>query len=457
MQLLEAIHPRRWLSPELPVDRGSYLATGMLLMGLKYALDAGYVALATGHVWPLTAFLSPFAKTRAEALGSDDLLIVLGALSLPFLAIGLSMSIRRAADAGVSPWLGLAFAVPGLNYLTIAALAVLPSRPKPVPTQYEANPSPTGRALWVATLAVAAVAMFGLGVVFIASDQFGLYGINIFLTTPVAMGALAGFLLNRQVDRGLAKTVATALVAAAVTAGSLLLFAIEGIICIIMATPLAVIAILIGAIAGRALARTDAKRSRGLGPAVVLLVSLPVLAGIEDQIHEPHTYEVRTAVEINAPPEVVWQHVLSFPEIPEPAEWYFHTGIAVPLRAHIDGHGVGAVRHCEFSTGAFVEPITAWEPGRRLAFDVTEQPPPMQEWSPYRHLHPPHLDASLRSVRGEFRLIPTATGTRLEGSTWYQVNLGPEMYFQAWSEALIHKIHLRVLDHIRSLAEAPQT
>jgi hypothetical protein len=124
------------------------------------------------------------------------------------------------------------------------------------------------------------------------------------------------------------------------------------------------------------------------------------------------------------------------------------------MRARIEGEGVGAVRHCEFSTGAFVEPVTVWEPGHRLGFDVVSQPPPMEEWSPYRNLHPPHLDASLRSVRGEFRLIALEGGrTRLEGSTWYTLSLGPELYFRLWSDAVIHRVHLRVLDHVRRLAE----
>jgi hypothetical protein len=45
-----------------------------------------------------------------------------------------------------------------------------------------------------------------------------------------------------------------------------------------------------------------------------------------------------------------------------PPGWLYAAGVAYPLRARIHGEGVGAVRHCEFTTGAFVEPITAWEP-----------------------------------------------------------------------------------------------
>lgn len=124
------------------------------------------------------------------------------------------------------------------------------------------------------------------------------------------------------------------------------------------------------------------------------------------------------------------------------------------LRATIDGTGVGAVRRCEFSTGAFIEPITAWEPGRRLAFDVAAQPPPMHELSPYRHIHPPHLDGYLRCRRGEFRLVPLDGGrTRLEGSTWYEYEIYPQCYWTLWQDALIQRIHRRVLDHIRRESE----
>jgi hypothetical protein len=101
-----------------------------------------------------------------------------------------------------------------------------------------------------------------------------------------------------------------------------------------------------------------------------LVLLLPALAGAES-VHRPTPlYEVITTIEIDAPPERVWPHVIGFSELPPPAPWYFRLGIAYPTRATIKGQGVGAVRHCEFSTGAFVEPITACQPPRRLAFEV---------------------------------------------------------------------------------------
>ena len=112
------------------------------------------------------------------------------------------------------------------------------------------------------------------------------------------------------------------------------------------------------------------------------------------------------------------------------------------------------MRHCTFNTGAFVEPITVWDAPRRLAFSVRSQPPPMKELSPYGDVHPPHLDGFLRSRRGEFRLTRLPGGrTLLEGTTWYENRMWPAAYWRAWSDTLIHEIHLRVLRHVRTLSE----
>jgi hypothetical protein len=41
----------------------------------------------------------------------------------------------------------------------------------------------------------------------------------------------------------------------------------------------------------------------------------------------------------------------------------------------------------------------------------------------------------------------------IEGSTWYELSMAPEGYWQLFSDAIIHRIHRRVLDHIKREAE----
>jgi hypothetical protein len=122
--------------------------------------------------------------------------------------------------------------------------------------------------------------------------------------------------------------------------------------------------------------------------------------------------------------------------------------------ARIEGAGVGAVRYCDFTTGSFVEPVTAWEEGRLLAFDITAQPPPLKELSPYGAIEAPHLDGYFRASRGAFRLEELPGGrTRLVGTTRYTVDMFPQPYWRAAADGVVRAIHAQVLGHIRRLAE----
>ena len=128
-------------------------------------------------------------------------------------------------------------------------------------------------------------------------------------------------------------------------------------------------------------------------PAILSMAVLltPGFYGVERFTRpQPGVFEVKSAIVINAPPGKVWQKVVAFAEIPPPKEALFRAGIAYPIRAEIYGHGPGAVRHCVFSTGAFVEPITVWDEPHLLRFSVTANPAPLNELTPYGHIEPRH-------------------------------------------------------------------
>jgi hypothetical protein len=115
---------------------------------------------------------------------------------------------------------------------------------------------------------------------------------------------------------------------------------------------------------------------------------------------------------------------------------------------------VGAVRRCNFTTGTFVEPITTWDEPNLLAFSVLDQPPPMLEWSIYQDLAIEHLDGYFKSERGEFRLEELPKGSvKLMGTTWYRRDIWPTFYWGIYSNYILHKIHFRVLNHIKEKAE----
>ncbi len=188
---------------------------------------------------------------------------------------------------------------------------------------------------------------------------------------------------------------------------------------------------------------------------VLAFLPLTILASAQTTQAGPELTSVTTSIVVEAPPETVWRNIVAFNELDAPDELMFRAGVAYPVRAEIKGEGVGAVRHCVFSTGPFVEPVTVWDEPRLLAFSVTKNPPTMDEMSPYE-IHPKHLDGHFVSERGQFLLVDLGGGrTRIQGTTWYRQSFGPSAYWQLWSDHIIHTIHTRVLRHIKQNSERP--
>ncbi len=435
----------------LTVERRTYALAGCVLMALKYALDAGAVYLATGGTFTPLDYLNPVLSMRAQATGPMPMAVQVAMVlwTLPFMWIGVSMSLRRSIHAGRSPWWCVLFFVPVVNYVYMLTLCLLPpaaegasARPIHVVVDAPLRGALIGVAAGVVlTLAMTALSVFVLGT----------YGASLFVGTPFIIGVTTGFAFNRGGARTPKATIGVASLAILLSGLGLLLFALEGVLCLLMAAPLALAVAIPGALVGAAIAQ---RGNRSWTQTALLILFLPLFGAAESQAVRTPLYQVATTIDIDAAPDQVWPNVIGFSELPVVRDFWFERGVAHPVRARISGSGVGAVRYCEFSTGAFVEPITVWEPPTRLAFDVTAQPPSMREWSPYEDIHAPHIEHSLRSQRGEFVLTELPDGrTRLVGSTWYTLDLFPQAYWSLWSDKLIHDIHGQVLAHIAALSE----
>jgi len=296
--------------------------------------------------------------------------------------------------------------------------------------------------------------LLGVTLCFVSAIVLQEYGWTLFLLAPLLVGMASSFLYNLPSAQGFWPSTGVAFFGFLASGALILLAGLDGLMCLVMAAPLAFVLLLPGVLLGTLLA--NAKRERALGTMLALIASFPFLASweaaVERQLPE---HKAVSSVIIDAPPEIVWDQVVAFNPIKGDPGFAFRLGLAYPIEARIEGEGVGAVRHCVFSTGAFVEPITVWDPPQKLAFDVTEQPKPMHEISPYPGLHPPHLDHYFISDRGQFLLTRLPDGTtKLEGTTWYYQDLWPHWYWEPIATTIIQRIHHRVLGHIKSEAEA---
>lgn len=450
------------------LDRGPYALVGVLLFFLKHNIDRGVAIFAFDRPWSLFYYLSPTDALRFSALSAVDrtFYATLVAIAMPFIYVGTLMTVKRLRSAGLPPWLVLFFFIPFVNLVLFAVLCVLPEA-----NEVTRDARPTGRfkqfldrlipesALGSASVAILLILpIFVVGVLF-ATNGLGQYGWGIFVGLPFYLGMFSVLVYGYHEPRGFGSCVAVAMIATVVLGLATVALAFEGVICVAMAAPIMGTLAFVGSVIGYVIQRRPyVMRSAPLAMFVLLLV-VPGLMGAEARIAPlPPLVAVRTSVDIDAEPARVWEHVVTFTELPAPTDLFFKTGVAYPMRAEIAGHGVGAVRHCVFSTGPFVEPIEVWDEPRLLKFSVTAQPPAMQEMTPYGRIDPPHLDNYLVSEGGQFLLTPLPGGrTHLEGTTWYRNRMWPSEYWQLWSDMVIHRIHQRVLDHVKTLAEQPES
>ena len=498
------------------VNRLPYFLAGVTLLVVKFAMDWMIARLIFERDWTLTNYLAaPTNTLRVFTLADPDRVFLgtLLVLALPFIFIGIALTVQRLRAAGLSVGLAVFFFVPVANLFFFVILCLLPNRPAPTvrrpviepvrepgsegiqhlpgytgevstgiehlpahPASGDPDIDPVFRTMmgperfarfraahrritkgepWPSA-AVALLISVPVALVFVYTSVHGLrnYGWGLFVGMPFCLGFGSVVLYGLARPQGFAACMGIAFLATTLVGVAMLFAAMEGFICLLMAAPIGYFLTFVGAVVGYAIQSRPWSNHHSPFLLLALMLTLPSLMGAEALAQpEPPLLEVRTVIDIDAPPEKVWQHVVSFPPLPEPEEWFFRAGIAYPIRAEIHGHGPGAVRHCIFSTGAFVEPIEVWDEPYLLRFRVTEQPCPMVEWSPF-DIHPPHLDHYLVSRRGQFHLIPLPGGrTRLEGTTWYTNHMWPAAYWQLWSDPIIHQIHQRVLEHIKRQVE----
>jgi uncharacterized membrane protein YhaH (DUF805 family) len=498
-----------WRS-EGTISRSDYLLWGSSLFGIKYGIDSFIAEVIFHRAWGLLNYFFPGQTLDFLLLSAPDRLFfaTIMLVALPFIWLGVVLTMRRLRAVGLPVWLVYLFFVPFVNLLLFITLCTMPTiKMKPAitaeqpeeppaitetePAQPVQLPATTGdappvipplpawpkpdrslpatqqmlvisrhlkRSDFIRALAVTLPPSIGLA--WLSVFVFQAYGWGTFVGLPFALGMMSAYINGEHEQRKFGDSVGVALVAITVLGFSMFFFAWEGMACLVMAAPIVYLLAFMGACLGHSMQMNRLRSIEQKVISIVLMFAMPLLMGAEYAAHtEASMIAVTSVVEIAAPPSVVWNHVVAFPELAPPDDWLFKIGIAYPIGATINGAGPGAVRKCRFSTGTFIEPIKVWDAPNLLQFGVTAQPPSMREFSWMHEIHPAHLVGYLDVHAGQFKLEPIAdanggmTHTRLVGTTWYQNKMWPAPYWRLWSDSIIHRIHLRVLKHIRTNAE----
>jgi len=259
-----------------------------------------------------------------------------------------------------------------------------------------------------------------------------------FFFLPFFVGLVASWFW-RRLNRTLGWSFLDALWVTLLGLGAAFIVLREGIVCIVIVSPALYVFILCGVLLGRIWFRPNYSELR-----LTIFPFLALIALGESVYHLERQNVGIDRILIKAPPAKVWPHVLAFPEIPDaPDYWIFRLGLPYPTATTNGGNFVGADRQCIFSNGVVIkERVAELVPNEKLTFDVAEQPTDPEAYG-HITLH-----------RGQFVLQDNHDGTTtLIGSSWYTLHVRPRWYFDFWTRDMSRAVHLRVMNHIKRLAE----
>jgi hypothetical protein len=385
-------------------------------------------------------------------------------LSLPFIWIGVVLTMRRLRAAGLPPLLVVFFFAPYLNLLFFIILCIYPSRREDdAPRSLRIGGNPVLKRIipesnWgSAAIALLMSSVLGVAGVLLSVNVLAMYGWGLFVALPFCLGFFSVLLYGYHRPRSFGNCVGVATLSVVLLGLLLLGLAVEGVICLAMAAPIGLILALMGGSIGYLIQRKHWENFQTRATFSALLLLVPFFMGTEAlKPRQSPLLQITTQIEINAAPEVVWQFLTSFPTLPPPTEWPFRVGISYPIRSTIRGSGIGAQRECQFSSGQFIEPIKVWQENERLEFSISGEPLVMEELSPYGHIHTRHIDGEYFQAQDAKFVLTRLPGGRtlLVGTSRYRNRMWPVSYWRLWSDAIVHQIHLRVFQQIKRMAEA---
>jgi Polyketide cyclase / dehydrase and lipid transport len=282
----------------------------------------------------------------------------------------------------------------------------------------------------------------------------GLVSFSFLLVLPAVLSGFVAWAGDPWGERGLRfyLLVPVWLVLLVILASAVLLR--EGVICILILSPLWLISGWVGVLIARAL-----KRRLGAGGThCAALLALPLLVLQAEPYWPLPVAEVsvsRSAI-VAAPVERIWPLLRGIPDVhPGEGQWNLSQdviGIPRPRGARLVGEGIGAERRADWGRSIrFGERITEWRPGRRIGWEFRFDD--IAGWAfTDRHLMPD--SPYFRVVSGGYTVEPLAGGrTRVRLETRYRLRTPVNFYAALWGELFLGDLENNLLALVRQRAE----
>ena len=322
--------------------------------------------------------------------------------------------------------------------------------------------------LMIAALPVLAGAAYGLflrasfgGDSWIKAIQFvalSAMTIGFLFGVPYVIGALTVILSDRRRAESRTYSILMPCASVLLALAAMSVLAYEGLICLVIASPL----FLLMAVGGGLSARAFWLKSSGRTPRISLagLMLLPyALATGESYLPSPDD-QIRTVhneIVIEASPEAVWREIKSVPVIKReelPTRFSHLIGFPRPLEATLSDERLGGERIATFEKGlAFSEIVNVWKPQEALGFAIRVEPIPADALDEHVAIGGPFFDV----LDGLYEIQPISESkVKLLLTSRHRLSTRFNFYSGFWSELVMHDVQSAIMQVLKARAESPR-
>ena len=222
---------------------------------------------------------------------------------------------------------------------------------------------------------------------------------------------------------------------------ALIMFGIEGFVCVLMLLPIFLIFVTIGYFLGKSVRIDTANKSSKIIVSILPLLVLYILGSIELKSSlEPNVIEIETSVVLPYSAETLFDGVKSMKKLNGEKPILMKLGLPTPIRCDLDANEVGALRHCIFENGEITAQLTKYEKGEVLEMKVVDYTLTGRHWFKF-------VDAKYLFERVD------RNQTKITRTSSYKSTLKPRWYWEPLEKIGIDQEHKFVLNSLKKNIE----
>ena len=285
------------------------------------------------------------------------------------------------------------------------------------------------RSEFILSIAIS-ITFLTLGFLLLHFELIG-YGLSFFVFLPFALGYILGKSTIKSISLlGL-------IISLLIFCFLLLTGGLEGMVCVLMAMPLVIGAVAIGAFVKFLVTRSRNKKDNVIKSSIVPFGLFLVLSFVETELTKNNEFiiEVKSVIVLEYSPIQVYETIKSVDTLDAEKPFLMKLDLPIPHKCVLHDEKVGGLRTCYFEGGRIVERITELEKGKVLKMDVIDYELTGRKWLGFKEAI--YLFDALEDGK-----------TKMTRITTYSSELYPRFYWKPLETIGIQQEHEYVFNNL---------